>query len=99
MNAIASISVSGMNAAQQRMQSSAHNIANLQTEGFRRQEVSAQTRAEGGVSTQVSTQAQPGSALEADMVTQMVAANSFLANLLVFQSAQRNMGSLLNVRA
>ena len=95
MNAIASISVSGMNAAQQRMQSSAHNIANLQTEGFRRQEVSAQTWADGGVSTQ----AQPGSALEADMVTQMVAANSFLANLLVFQSAQRNMGSLLNVRA
>ena len=42
-----SIATSGMNAAQLSLQASAHNIANLGTEGFRREEV-VQTEAANG---------------------------------------------------
>ena len=39
MASISSIALSGMNAAQTQLQASAHNVANLSTEGFKRQEV------------------------------------------------------------
>ena len=44
MNSISSISSSGMAAAQTRLQTSAHNIANLQTEDFKRQQVEQTTQ-------------------------------------------------------
>ena len=37
MNSVTNISLSGMKAAQARLQTSAHNIANMSTEGFHRQ--------------------------------------------------------------
>ena len=38
MNSISSIALSGLNAAQTSLNASAHNVANLATEGFKRQE-------------------------------------------------------------
>ena len=99
MNSISSISSSGMAAAQIRLQTSAHNIANLQTEDFRRQQVSQTPQSGGGVSTTLSRAAPTGSAIEADVVAQLQAKNEFLANLSVFKTANQMQGALLNEKA
>lgn len=99
MNSISSISSSGMAAAQTRLQTSAHNIANLPTEDFRRQQVSQTPQSGGGVSTTLSRAESTGPALEADVVAQLQAKNEFLANLSVFKTANKMQGALLNEKA
>ena len=99
MNAISSISGSGMAAAQTRLQTAAHNVANLQTKDFQRQQVEQTAQKGGGVSTTLSRAAQAGPALEADMVAQLQAKNEFLANLSVFKTTQKMQGALLDVKA
>jgi len=99
MNNLASISQSGMNAAQVHLQSSAHNIANNSTEGFKRQEVKQQTQAGGGVTATISKRAEAGAALEKDVVEQLSAKNAFLANLAVFKRSNEMAGALLDTKA
>ena len=88
-----------MQAAQANLQASAHNVANLQTEGFHRQEVVQNQRPGGGVDSALRRAAQEGSALETDVVAQLQARNAFLANLAVFRTANRLTGVLLDTRA
>jgi len=52
MNSISSIALSGLNAAQTSLNASAHNVANLATEGFKRQETVQTAQSGGGVTTQ-----------------------------------------------
>jgi flagellar hook protein FlgE len=99
MNAIASIALSGMNTAQLRLGSSAHNIANALTPGFRRQLVVQQALPEGGVQADVTQAAIEGAALADDLVAQMSASYAFVANLKAIQTQDRLMGSLLDIRA
>jgi flagellar hook protein FlgE len=99
MNAIGSIALSGMNAAQLRLGSSAHNIANALTPGFRRQLVVQQSVPEGGVQASVTRAALEGPALADDLVAQMSAGYLFIANLKAIQTQDRLMGSLLDIRA
>ena len=99
MSPISAIANSGMTAAQTRFQVSAHNVANLQTEDFRRQQVNQTTQKEGGVNTTVSRVDPTGPALEADMVAELQAKNEFLANLSVFKTTQKMQGALLDVKA
>ena len=99
MNSLSSIALSGLQAASQQAQASAHNIANSQTPDFRRELVRQNANAEGGVETTAVRAAQPGAALEEDVVGQMQARNAYLANLQVFRSADRMAGALLDVRA
>lgn len=99
MNTLASISLSGMNAAQVQLQSSAHNIANNSTEGFKRQEVNLQAQAGGGVTASVSKRAEAGSALEKYVINQLSAKNAFLANLAVFKRSNEMAGALLDTKA
>lgn len=99
MNSISSIASSGMAAAQTRLQTSAHNIANLQTEGFKRQQVTQSAERGGGVSTTLSRSEQVGSALETDVVSQLQARNEFLANLAVFKTTNKMQGALLDEKA
>jgi flagellar hook-associated protein FlgK len=99
MNSVTNISRSGMNAAQARLQTSAHNIANMNTEGFHRQEVVQQTSAAGGVSTSVTRQTEEGASLAQDVVQQLAAKNAFLANLAVFKRSNEALGNLLNSKA
>lgn len=99
MLAVAASALSGLNAAQSTLRASAHNVANLATEGFRRQHVVASTGSAGGVVTQVMRVDVPGEALEADVVSQLQAKNAFLANLAVFRAHDRMMGALLDARA
>jgi flagellar hook-associated protein FlgK len=60
-----SISLSGMNAALTSLGAAAHDIANLNTPNFRRQ--------------QVQRASEPGDATETDVVGELQAKNSFLA--------------------
>ncbi len=96
MLATPAIALSGMNASQATLRTSAHNVANLATAGFRRQVVVHETGREGGVVAQVAQAATPGNALEADAVTQLQAKHAFLANLAVFRAHDRMMGALLD---
>jgi flagellar basal body rod protein FlgG len=99
MNSLANISLSGMNAAQARLHASAHNIANMNTEGFHRQQVVQQSSAGGGLSTSVTQQTEEGASLEQDIVQQLEAKNAFLANLAVFKRSNDAIGSLLDSKA
>lgn len=96
MASISSISLSGMKAAQTALDSAAHNIANLSTPGFRRQEVAQTEEPEGGVTTTLTKSSVEGPALETDMVAQLQAKNSFLANLSVFRTSNQMVGALLD---
>jgi flagellar hook-associated protein FlgK len=94
-----SSSLSGMNAAQSRLQVSAHNIANLSTNGFTRQDiVQSDANGAGTLATIVNVQAS-GNNLEMDMVQQLQAKNAFLSNLSVFRTSEAMLGNLLDVLA
>ena len=99
MSSIASTARSGMQTAMLQLGTAAHNIANLQTSGFRRQQVVQQTHPEGGVVTAVAQAAQPGAALAGDLVQQMTAIYLFKANLQMLQTEHRMLGSLLDATA
>ena len=96
MSTLSAISLSGMNAAQTALDASAHNIANLSTVAFRREQVTQSTAANGGVTTSLSQASHEGVALETDVVGQLVAKNQFLANLAVFRTNDKMMGALLD---
>jgi flagellar basal body rod protein FlgC len=100
INAVSSLSaigLSGMKAAQLSVGASAHNIANLSTPGFRRDQVSRTSTVLGGVNVAMGSAAMPGPALETDMVGQLAAANQFLASLAVFRTQHEVLGSLLDI--
>ena len=99
MSSITSTALSGLNAASLQLQSSAHNIANLQTPGFRRQQVQQQAQPEGGVRADVAQSAAPGDALAEDIVNQMQASLVYRANLQTLGVQDRLLGSLLDEQA
>jgi len=55
MASIPAIALSGMQAAQTQMNVAAHNVANMSTEGFKRQKVELTPQSQGGVASTVST--------------------------------------------
>jgi flagellar hook protein FlgE len=94
-----SIGLSGLNAAQLRLDSAAHNVANAQTPGFRRQQVLQQAQPEGGVQAEIAAQRQAGGSLEADAVEQMSASYTYQANLRTVKVQDEVLGSLLDAVA
>lgn len=90
---------SGMRAAQLRLDASAHNIANLQTRDFHRQEVQQQTAGSGGVDASIRVAPAPGEALANDRVEQKMATYAFKANLKVIQTEKQMLAHLLDERA
>ena len=99
MNSVTNISLSGMQAAQARLQTSANNIANMSSEGFKRKEAVQQSSAAGDVETTGTRALQEGGSLVQDVVQQLEAKNAFLANLAVFKRTNEAMGSLLDSKA
>ena len=99
MSPIASIALSGLHAASSRLKTAAHNIANAQTAGFRRQLVQQTAQAEGGVTVSIGRAAEAGDALIEDVVAQMAATHAFEANVLTLKAQDRLFGSLLDVTA
>lgn len=99
LSSTASIALSGLQAAQTQLRASAHNVANLATDGFRRQQVRQTPQPGGGVSAAVSRANTPGEDLARDVVTQLAAKNAFLANLAVFKTCNAMAGVLLDDNA
>jgi flagellar hook protein FlgE len=99
MTSVSSISFSGMNVAQTQLDVAAHNVANLNTEGFTRQQTVLTEQTDGGVSAAVSSASQPGAALETDVVSQLQAKHAYLANLAVFKTSNKMAGALLDLDA
>jgi flagellar basal body rod protein FlgC len=90
--------LSGINAAQTRLDVSAYNIANLSTQNFTRQVVTQSDSVNGGTSvTLTSSSAGPGNNLEADMVEQLQSKSTYLANLSVFKTKNEMMGALIDI--
>ena len=96
---VSNIALSGMQAAQTQLNASASNVANVSTPGYRRQEVQQSPQSGGGVLTQTTRAGATGPALETDVVNQLQAKNSFLANLAVFKTSDRMAGALLDEKA
>ena len=96
ISSTASIALSGMNAAQQRLNTAAHNVANSSTEPFRREEVLQQEQPGGGVATSRQQASVPGHALEADVVNRLEAKSTFMANLALFKTHNSMAGALLD---
>lgn len=88
-----------MNAAQTQLRASAHNVANLGTDGFRRQQVQQTPQPGGGVEAAVTRADRPGPDLVQDVVTRLQAKNAFLANLAVFKTSDKMAGALLDTQA
>ena len=99
MSAITSIALSGLSAASSQLATAAHNIANAQTLGFRRQFVQQTAQPEGGVVVSIGRAAESGDALAADVVSQMSATYAFKANVLTLKTQDRMLGSLLDMKA
>jgi flagellar hook protein FlgE len=89
-----------MQAARVRMDAAAQNIANTQTEDFHREEVVQQARPDlGGTEATVRRAPEAGNQLEQDVVDQLAAKNSFLANLAVFRAGDKMLGTLIDSKA
>jgi flagellar hook protein FlgE len=99
MNSISAIAMSGMTAATTRLGVSAHNVANVQTPAFRRQQVLQQTQTGGGVATSIVQANDSGTDLATEAVQQMTALYSFKANLRTVQVEHEMLGSLIDLRA
>lgn len=99
MNAVSSIARSGMTAALQQLDSSAHNIANGQTSNFRREVVNQRELPNGGVATTVEQTQTIAHDLSADIVQQISSTYSFQANLHTLRTQQDMMGTLVNLQA
>ena len=101
MTSIASIALSGMNAAQTALDVSASNVANAATPGYQRREVVNAQASGGGVNATVQLAAGApsngdGGPQIADVVSQLQAKNAFLANLAVFKTSNKIAGALLD---
>lgn len=108
MPTLSAIAQSGLQAAQARLDSAAHNVANAQTPGFKRQTVQAQAQfaaptngdtAGRGVVVSLSQAGLAGGDLAQDMVDQVAARQSFVANVAVLKTSDKMLGSLLDTRA
>lgn len=100
MSSVGSIASSGLRAAQLQMDSSAHNVANANTPGFKAQTVALQAEPDqGGVQSSVGRAADAGTSLETEAVNQIQSLYSFAANLQMLRTQDRMMGSLLDTKA
>jgi flagellar hook protein FlgE len=99
MSSIASIALSGLNAASSRLATAAHNIANAQTPGFRRQVAQQAANPEGGVVVSIGRAVASGEALIEDVVAQVSATYVFRANVLTLKTQDRMLGHLLDLTA
>ncbi len=85
MMKVLSTATAGLQAATRRLDTSAHNIANVSTPGFHRHEVKATAR--------------EGVSLEQEIVDQIAAAASFKANAKVIGVVERTLGRWLDEKA
>ena len=107
------ISRMGMNAAAKQQQASAHNISNLNTDGFESVETVQESVEQGGVVTHARPTGDPGpmilrgqelirgsnTDLVRESVNQIAAVGSYRANAAAFRAADEMTDELLNLFA
>ncbi len=97
------VGLSGMRAAQRRLDAHAHNVANVQTPDFRRQVTVQTARPDaGGVDAQIAREpdaSPPFDRLAEDLVGARMSLYSFAANLRTVQAHDRMLGTLLDIEA
>ncbi len=98
-SSVFSVARSGLEAATARLDTAAHNIANMETPGFKRQEVLQTAQPEGGVKVSIQSAPQDGPAMVQDIITQLSASYTYKANLQVVETAKEMSGTLLDVKA
>ncbi len=107
-------SISGMNAAFRMIDVSAHNTANVNTDEFKAQRVTFSENKNGGVSTDIDTNDNPGAYYLAEngtiaessnvniaeeILTQIIARNTMDANVAAFKTAEEMHQSVLDILA
>ncbi len=97
------VGLSGMRAAQFKLDTHAHNVANVQTPDFRRQITVQTARSDtGGVDARIGREtgvSAPFDRLAEDLVGQRMSLYSFAANLRTVQTEDRMLGTLLDTKA
>lgn len=100
MTSIFSTAQTGLRAAQLRLDSSAHNVANMNTPDFHRHNVTQHAAPDqAGVRASVQRADTPGTQLERDVVEQMAASYAFRINAVVLRTADETLGTLLDTHA
>lgn len=100
MSSLNAIALSGLQAAQLRLDVSAHNVANMNTPGFVPQRVREQSAEPlAGVQASVTRAGQPGVALEEEIVQQLAARAAYKANIFSLITYQETTGTLLDLFA
>ena len=94
------IALSGMQSAQTRVAVSAHNVANLLTDGFRPQRAMQTSAPAGGSQASVTTAPAPEPvSLEQEIVDQIVSKTQYEASARVLGVSAEMRGSLLDLFA
>ncbi len=106
--------VSGINAAFKKQSVSAHNVANLNTDGYKSSVASAQEGEHGGVKVTISKSTEPGAVYDngygkvaeysnvnyaREAVDQVNAKTQFAANLAVLKTSEEMTESLIDIIA
>ena len=113
MNSVSSIALSAMSYASSRLARSAHNVANVNTEGFQASRVVAREVTNGGVTgtvqptyTSAGTLSDGGESalgsstdLISETVDQISAIHQFKASVALLKTDQEMMKSVLDIRA
>ena len=95
-----SIALSGISAAHSRVQAAAHNVANLQTEGFRPLKVHQISLLEGGVRPVVTQAEEPEPvSIAAEFVGSRLAVIQARSSAVVVEIETELLGSLLDLHA
>lgn len=109
-----SSSLSGMQAAFRMIDLSAHNTANINTDGFKRQRLTLSEAANGGVTTTVDTTTEPGASylswngtivegsnvdMAEEAVNQIIARHYLSANIAAFKTSAEMYESILDIIA
>lgn len=95
-----SVALSGVAAAATRMRNSAHNVANLQTNGFHPHETVLEEQEGGGVKAVTRTDPQTeGTNLAKEFIEQKLAREQFEASLRVIEQAAQLTAAFLGIAA
>lgn len=98
MSSINSISGSALQAYGASLQSAAHNVANLNTDGFIASRATFQENGAGGVSAVVSSTGDTVD-ISKEATTILTDSNSFKANLSILKTADEMTKELLSIKA
>lgn len=93
------ISVSALSAYTTRLNVTANNVANMNTEGFRPSEATTNESAGGGVSATIRQHEIPEVEMTKEMVDLTITEIGFKANLKAIRTEDEIAGSILDIRA